>query len=422
MPKPLGERILTAKWGISKYIDIEFVRFVAESRNSLRRRTGSADIQSKLPDVGTTIFTVMSQLALDEGAINLSQGFPDFDGPEALLDRVEHYLRSGHNQYAPMMGVPSLRQATAKKVKSLYGLTVNPDTEITVTSGATEALFCAISAVVFPGDEVIVLDPAYDSYEPAIALNGGHTVHVPLRPVDFSVDWQRVRDAVTPRTRAIVTNTPHNPTGAVWQPEDMAALGALVDAHGLYVIGDEVYEHIIFDAQPHQSLCRYPGLFERSFVVSSYGKTYHTTGWKIGYAVAPEPLTAEFRKIHQYVTFTSNTFVQLGLADFLAEHPEHHLALGRFYQAKRDYFCGLLADSRFSLTPSAGTYFQLLDYSAITNELDAALAERWTREVKVASIPVSVFCQTDPGTRVLRFCFAKDDATLEAAAKVLSAL
>ncbi|MGD8417669.1 MAG: methionine aminotransferase [Pseudomonadales bacterium] len=379
-------------------------------------------LTSKLPEVGTTIFTVMSELARSEGALNLSQGFPDFDGPAALLERVSFYLHGGHNQYAPMMGVPSLRAAIAAKVHALYGHPVDPDREVTVTSGATEALFCAIAAVVNPGDEVIVFDPAYDSYEPVVRLQGGRTVHVPMTAPDYAVDWDRVRDAVSPRTRLIITNSPHNPTGAVWSVRDVEALTEVVAGRPIHVVADEVYEHIIFDGREHVSLTRYPALYARSFVISSFGKTYHTTGWKIGYCVAPPALTEEFRRIHQYVTFTSNTPVQLALADFLSEHPEHHLSLGAFYQGKRDLFCRLLAGSSFDLIPSAGTYFQLLDYSRLSSERDMDLAMRLTREAKLASIPVSPFYAEDPGHKVLRFCFAKDDATLVQAAEILSNL
>ena len=380
------------------------------------------NLTSKLPDIGTTIFTVMSELARESGALNLSQGFPDFDGPRPLLDRVEHYLNSGQNQYAPMMGVPALREAIAGKVADLYGATLNPDTEITVTSGATEALFCAIAAVVNPGDEVIVFDPAYDSYEPVVRLQGGVTRHVPMHPPSYRIDWDQVADLVSDRTRLIITNTPHNPTGSVWSADDIEALRTVVNGRNIHLLADEVYEHIVFDGRQHESLARYPDLFERSFVVSSFGKTYHTTGWKIGYCAAPASLTEEFRRIHQYVTFTSITPVQLGLADFLSQHPEHHLELGAFYQAKRDLFCSLLADSPFEVVPSAGTYFQLLDYSGWSNEQDTELAVRLTREAKLASIPTSPFYATDPGHKVLRFCFAKDDETLAQAAEILCSL
>jgi len=378
--------------------------------------------QSKLPNVGTTIFTVMSALAQQEGALNLSQGFPDFDGPEALLERVHYYLTHGYNQYCPMQGVPELREAVANKVHDLYGCKANADTDITITSGATEALFCAISAVVRPGDEVIVFDPAYDSYEPVIELCGGKAVPLPLQAPEFSVDWNRVERAINQHTRLIITNTPHNPTGSVWSANDMKALAQLVLNKPIYLLADEVYEHICFDGVPHESLCRYPDLFARSFVVSSFGKTYHTTGWKIGYCIAPAELTAEFRKIHQFNTFTSNTPIQHALADFLSTHPEHHLQLPAFYQAKRDHFCGLLAESRFDFSKAAGTYFQLVDYSAISSEGDVQLAERLTREAKIAAIPISVFYQEPPVANYLRLCFAKDDATLARGAEILCGL
>jgi methionine aminotransferase len=378
--------------------------------------------ETKLPKVGTTIFTVMSALAQEHDALNLSQGFPDFDGPEALLDRVTHYLGSGRNQYPPMTGVPTLRQAIADKVRDLYGCFADPDADITVTSGATEALFCAIHAVVRPGDEVIVFDPAYDSYEPAVELAGGRCVHLPLRAPDFAVDWDAVRDAITPATRLIVVNSPHNPTGAVFSAADLDALEAVVADTGIFLLSDEVYEHIVFDGAAHQSLLRREALAARAFVVSSFGKTYHVTGWKVGYCVAPAALSTEFRKVHQYVTFTTITPVQLALGDFLAEHPEHHLELPAFYQAKRDLLASLLADSRFTFTPSAGTYFQLVDYSAITDEADVDLVRRLTTEHGIAAIPVSVFYETPPAQRVLRLCFAKDDATLQRAAERLCAI
>ena len=382
------------------------------------------DPLSKLPDVGTTIFTVMSALAAEQKALNLSQGFPDFDGPPALLDRVEAHMRDGRNKYPPMAGVESLRQAIAEKVENLYGLKCRADDEVTVTAGATEALFCAIAAVVHPGDEVIVLDPAYDSYDPVIRLQGGVAVHVPLSTPSFSIDWQRIADAITPRTRLLILNSPHNPTGMVMQDHDIEALSELCSEHDLYLIGDEVYEHMVFDQGKHLSLCAYADLYARSFVISSFGKTYHVTGWKVGYCVAPPRLTLEFRRIHQYVTFTVNTPVQLGIADFLRQHPEHHRELPAFYQRKRDLFCQLLEPSRFSLVPSQGTYFQLLGYSQITAEADDALARRWTCEQGIASIPISVFYQNPQHCDhlALRFCFAKDDATLAQAAGILCRL
>ena len=387
------------------------------------RRSGEG-FASKLPAVDTTIFTVMSALAAEEGALNLSQGFPDFDGPPALLERVQYYLTHGYNQYPPMMGIEPLREAIAVKVKDLYGAEPDPNTEITVTSGATEALFCAIAAVVNPGDEVIVFEPAYDSYAPVVTLQGGVTRHVQLDPPSYRVDWDRVADLITPRTRLIISNTPHNPTGTVWTTDDIDALRSLVSKHDLYLLADEVYEHIIFDGREHVSLCRYADLYERSFVVSSFGKTYHTTGWKIGYCVAPAALTKEFQKIHQFVTFTSNTPVQYGLADFLRDHPEHHLQLGGFYQQKRDLFCRLLEGSKFDVIPSAGTYFQLLGYERFSNELDTDLAMRLTREAKIASIPVSLFYEDQAARdhRVLRFCFCKDDDTLRRGAEILCGL
>jgi len=374
---------------------------------------------SKLPGVGTTIFTVMSQLAAECGALNLSQGFPDFAVPAGLLDGVVRHLRAGHNQYAPMAGDPGLREAIARKTLALYGRTVDPVTDVTVTSGATEALFCALQAFLRPGDEVIVFDPAYDSYEPAATLAGARTVHVPLVPPAFGVDWERFAAALTPRTRMVVVNTPHNPTGAVLSAADLDTLAALLRDRPVVVVGDEVYEHIIFDGARHESLLRHPELAARSLVVSSFGKTFHATGWKVGYCVAPPALMAEFRKVHQFVQFCVVTPVQRALAEFLEAGPGHYLGLPAFYQAKRDRFCTLVAPSRFRFTPSRGTYFQLLDYSAITDEPDTAFARRLCRESGVAAIPVSVFSREPGPERLLRFCFAKEDATLAAAAQVL---
>lgn len=375
--------------------------------------------ETKLPRVGTTIFTQMSALAQAHQAINLSQGFPDFDGPEALLARVDHHIRQGANQYAPMSGVPVLCAAIAAKVARCYGRVVDAAAEVTVTSGATEALFAAISAVVRPGDEVILFDPAYDSYDPAITLNGGRAVHLQLAPPSFAIDWDAVARAITPQTRMIILNTPHNPTGQTLTAADMEALNALVAGTDILLLADEVYEHIVFDGAEHQSINRYPALAARSFVVSSFGKTYHTTGWKIGYCVAPAPLTAELRKIHQYLTFSTSTPMQLALADYLDADPEHDQALPAFYQAKRDRFNVRMADSRFSFTPAAGTYFQVMDYSAISDLPDTEFVLWLIEHAGVAAIPLSVFCQQPPEMKLVRFCFAKNEITLDQAAERL---
>jgi methionine aminotransferase len=380
-------------------------------------------IETKLPKVGTTIFTVMSQLAIEHKAVNLGQGFPDFDGPPALREALARAMAEGRNQYAPMTGVPTLREAIARKTERLYGCKVNPDTEVTVTSGATEALFAAIAAVVRAGDEVIVLDPCYDSYEPAIELNGARAVHVPLHPRDFSPDWQRIADAVTPKTRMIVINTPHNPCGAVFTAADIDALAELARRHDLFVLSDEVYEHIVFDGALHQSALRHAELAARSFVVSSFGKTYHCTGWKVGYCIAPRALSAEFRKVHQYLTFCTFTPAQWALAEAIENDPQHYLDLPAFYQAKRDRFRGLLAGSKFELLPVGGAYFQVADYSALNGADDLAFCEWLVREGGVAAIPISAFYETaPPEQRLVRFCFAKSDATLEQAAQRLKAL
>jgi methionine transaminase len=373
----------------------------------------------KLPDIGTTIFTVMSQLAADCGAINLSQGYPDFAVPERLLERVIHYLRAGHNQYAPMAGIPELRQQIALKTERLYDRPTDPDTEVTVTSGATEALFSAIETFVHPGHEVIVFDPAYDSYDPAIRLAGGTAVHVPLQIPDFGIDWQRLDEAINPSTRMIILNTPHNPTGAVLDSDDISQLAGLVRDTDIILLGDEVYEHIIFDDRSHQSLLRRNDLVNRSIVVSSFGKSIHATGWKVGYCVASADLTAEFRKVHQFVQFCVVAPMQYALADFLADEPQHLAELPDFYEHKRDRFCELLAPSRFSFKPSAGTYFQLVDYSAISTENDIDFARRMIREIGVAAIPISVFYANPPSQHWLRFCFAKDESTLQQATERL---
>ncbi|MBF0278325.1 MAG: aminotransferase class I/II-fold pyridoxal phosphate-dependent enzyme [SAR324 cluster bacterium] len=376
-------------------------------------------LESKLPKVGTTIFQVMSQMALDYQAINLSQGFPDFDCPEELRRLVSHYMNIGKNQYPPMIGIPQLREQITRKVKDLYDCTVDMDQDVTVVSGATEALFAAIHAVVRPGDEVIVFDPAYDSYDPAITLAGGKAVHLSLTAPDFQIDWQKVEDSLTEKTRLIFLNTPHNPTGNVLNSEDMKTLASLVKGTEILILSDEVYEHIIFDGVRHESILRHQALASRAFVVSSFGKTYHATGWKVGYCIAPAALSTEFRKIHQFLTFTTVPFLQYALADFMEQCPEHHLNLSSFYQAKRDLFCDLLKESRFKFKPAGGTYFQLLDYSEITNMEDTEYANLLTKESQIASIPISVFYETKPDDHILRFCFAKDDNTLEEAAEIL---
>ncbi|MCP5357867.1 MAG: pyridoxal phosphate-dependent aminotransferase [Pseudomonadales bacterium] len=379
-------------------------------------------MRSKLPNTGTTIFTVMSRMAQEYGAINLSQGFPDFDCPQPLRERVSHYLNDRRNQYPPMTGIPELRQQIAIKVRDYYGFAADMDQEVTVTSGATEALFDAIQATVAPGDEVIVFDPAYDSYEPAVTLAGGRTVHIPLQLPDFSIDWSQVKDRLSPRTRLIIINTPHNPSGAVMSREDMDTLATLTRDRDILVLSDEVYEHMVFDGGIHESVLRHPELRERSFAVFSFGKTYHATGWKLAYCVTPPALTTEFRKVHQFVTFTSPSFIQYALADFMRDCPEHARELPLFYQEKRDTFVQLMTGSRFQLTPSRGTYFQLVDYGNISRLPDAEFANWLTREVGVAAIPLSPFYEKAPESTLIRFCFCKDDSTLQAATKLLRAL
>ncbi|NID05808.1 pyridoxal phosphate-dependent aminotransferase [Luteibacter jiangsuensis] len=379
-------------------------------------------LETKLPKVGTTIFSVMSQLALEHKAVNLGQGFPDFEPPEALRDAITRAMAEGKNQYAPGIGIPRLREQIALKTESLYGHRVSPDTEVTVTSGATEALFSAIAAVVRAGDEVIVFDPCYDSYEPAIELQGATAVHLPLTLPAFAIDWQRVREAITPRTRMILINSPHNPSGAVLSRADLDELAAIVRNTPIVVLSDEVYEHIVFDGQEHQSVLRHEELAARSIVVSSFGKTYHCTGWKVGYAVAPKALTAEFRKVHQYLTFCTFNPAQWAFAEFLESSPEHYLDLPAFYQAKRDRFRALIAPSRLKLLDVPGGYFQLVDYGAIRDVDDINFSEWLVREGGVAAIPLSPFYESAPDTRLVRLCFAKNDATMEAAAELLCKL
>lgn len=378
----------------------------------------TSQVRSKLPSVGTTIFTVMSRLAAELGAINLSQGFPDFDCDPRLVDAVARHMREGRNQYAPMPGVPALRDAIAAKYAHFHGRRYDPETEVTVTSGGTEGIFDAVAAILQVGDEAIVLEPCYDSYVPAIVLSGGTPIVVPLTYPAYAVDWPAVRAAITPSTRLIVLNSPHNPTGAVLQPADIRELIAAVAGTDITIVSDEVYEHIIFDGVQHESMARYPELAARSFIVGSFGKTYHTTGWKVGYVVAPAPLTSEFRKVHQFVTFSTNTPMQHAIADFLTDH-RALMELSPFFQAKRDLFLRLMAGSRFVPLTSRGSYFQLMDYSAITTEADADFAIRLTREHGVASIPTSPFLHRTSAPPVLRFCFAKKDETLEQAAERL---
>lgn len=378
-------------------------------------------IDSKLPRVGTTIFTVMSQLANEHQALNLSQGFPNFPASEQLIARVTHYMNAGNNQYAPMTGVAALREQLAEKVESLYGVSYHPETEITITSGATEALFNAIAAIIKHGDEVLVFEPAYDSYVPVIELFGGIPVYVTLTPPNFKIDWQAVKQCITPRTRMIIVNTPHNPATTVFTATDRDQLAQIVRNTNILILADEVYEHIIFDGQQHHSLLAHRDLKDRTFICGSFGKTFHVTGWKVGYCLAPAVLSTEFRKLHQFVTFCTNTAVQLALADYLKQ-PSHYLEVSNFYQQKRDFFLSAIQGSRFTFQPSQGSYFQNLNYAAISNESDVELAIRLTKEIGVASIPISVFYHQKHDFKTLRFCFAKDDETLLEAGRRLSAL
>ncbi len=380
-------------------------------------------LKNKLPGKGTTIFTVMSLMAQKHDAINLSQGFPDFEGPQELRERVAWHMNHGHNQYAPLPGVPELREQIAAKVLSLYGCEADPNSEITVTPGATEAIFCAVTAVVHPGDEVIVFDPAYDTYEPSVTLNGGITRHITLKYPDFAIDWQQVRDTINERTRLIILNTPHNPTGAVWSEDDIQQLRGVIEGRDIHIISDEVYEHISFDGKPHLSLLRYPDLAAKTFAISSFGKTYHATGWRVGYCIAPKAMMEEFLRIHQFINFSTNAPMSYAIADFLRDCPQHHLELASFYQRKRDLFNELMEPSRFKLTPSSGTYFQLADYSAISDQPDTEFAARLTQQYKVAAIPVSVFYKHPPEQKIVRFCFAKHDDTLrEAVTKLINVI
>lgn len=373
---------------------------------------------SKLPSIETTIFTIMGKMAKDYNAINLSQGFPDFESDPKLIELVSNAMKNGFNQYSPMQGTYKLREQIAQKYDALYGTTYNPDTEITITAGATQAIFTIISTFINADDEVIIFKPAYDCYEPAIELHKGKPVFVQLEAPHYKVDWQKVKQLITSKTKMIIINTPHNPCGTVWGKEDMLALENLVKDTNIIVLSDEVYEHIIFDDLQHYSLCQFPYLKERSFIVASFGKTFHNTGWKMGYCAAPAELMHEFRKTHQFNVFCANHPIQIALAEYLKE-PNHYLELSAFYQEKRDFFLSAIENSRFKFIPSGGTYFQLLDYDKITNEGDIDYAIRLTKEYKIACIPISVFNVNKLDTKMLRFCFAKKNETLEKAAEIL---
>jgi methionine transaminase len=376
---------------------------------------------SRLPNVGTTIFTVMSALAAEKGAVNLGQGFPDFGCDERIVDAVSQAMRDGHNQYPPMAGVAALREAIADKIERVYGRRYDAASEITVTAGATQALLTTILATVHPGDEVIVVEPTYDSYLPSIELAGGKPVFVTLEAPDYAIPFDRLAAAITPKTRLILINTPHNPTGTVWRAEDMRKLEEIVRGTNVLILSDEVYEHMVYDGQPHESVARYPELAARSFIVSSFGKTFHVTGWKVGYVAAPAALTAEFRKVHQFNVFTVNTPMQVGLAQYLRD-PQPYLDLPAFYQKKRDFFRAGLANSRFKLLPCEGTYFQCVDYSAISDLPEAEFSKWLTAEIGVAAIPVSAFYHEAHESGVVRFCFAKQESTLASALERLARL
>ncbi len=374
---------------------------------------------SKLPEIETNIFTKMSVLANTHNAINLSQGFPNFKSDDKLIDLVSNAMASGHNQYAPMAGSMELREAIANKFDVMYGTSYHPESEITVTAGATQAIYTIISAFIRPDDEVLVFKPAYDCYEPAIAINGGKTISMQLKTPDYAIDWENVKEKLSSKTKMIIVNTPHNPSGTILSEEDLLQLQEITDGTNIIVLSDEVYEHIVFDGEKHKSVCLYEGLKSRSFITASFGKTFHNTGWKVGYCCAPRELMEEFKKVHQFNVFCVNHPMQKGLAEYLKK-TEHYLELSGFYQEKRDLFLSLIKNSRFCFKPSKGTYFQVLDYSKITDEYDVDFARRLTIENKIASIPLSVFNDEDIDYSVLRFCFAKTDDTLKRAADILN--
>ena len=376
------------------------------------------NLSSRLPDVGTTIFSIMSKMALVHNAINLSQGFPDFPVSEKLIDLIHQKMKEGHNQYAPMPGVEALRNIIRDIILKTYRHEVNAETEITITAGGTEAIFSSIAALIRPGDEVILFDPSYDSYDPAIRLSGGTPVHLNLSPPHFAIDWSEVKKKITPRTRLIMVNTPHNPAGAVLSSSDLQSLEMIAAEHNLIVLSDEVYERTIFDGRVHESVLKYPALAQQSIAVFSFGKTFHATGWKVGYTVAPEAITQEIRKAHQFVTFSVNTPVQLALAEFMAD-PENYLHLGKFYQQKRDFFLEQIKGTSLRPLPCSGSYFQLLSYEGVSQKTDRDMAIWMTQEMKLAPIPVSAFYKDQTDNKLLRFCFAKNENTLRKAGEIL---
>jgi len=377
--------------------------------------------QSKLPEVSPSIFSVMSGLANEHNAINLSQGFPNFKSDSKLLELVTKAMNTGYNQYAPMAGAMELREAIATKFEHLYNISYNPGSEITVTAGATQAIYTIISAFIKQDDEVIIFRPAYDCYEPTIALNGGKTISIQLEAPTYGVNWEQVKSKINDNTKMIIINTPQNPSGTVFSDQDMLQLQELIKDTNIIVLSDEVYEHIIFDNEQHQSACLFPILKEHSFIVASFGKTFHNTGWKLGYCCAPKALMEEFQKIHQFNVFCVNHPMQKAIAEYISI-PQHYTGLPGFYQQKRDFFLDLIKDSRFKITPSRGTYFQVLDFSAITQENDVKFAKRLTIDHKLASVPMSVFNENETDYKVLRFCFAKTEETLEKAAEIINSI
>lgn len=375
-------------------------------------------IKSKLPRTGTSIFAVMSQLANEHKAINLSQGFPDFDVSPKLIELISHYMKKGYNQYAPLTGVPLLRERISEKIEKTYKIKYDPDKEINITAGATQGIYAAIACMVRDDDEVIIFEPAYDSYAPAVQLCGGIVKYARMEPPDYTINWPEVARMVTHLTRMIIINSPHNPTGSILREKDLLALQHLTKKTDIVVLSDEVYEHLIYDGESHESVCKYPGLVERSFVIGSFGKTFHATGWKMGYVLAPENLMKEFRKSHQFIVFTCNTPVQHAIADYLGDE-KNYLNLHSFYQKKRDYFVDGIGSSRFKIIPCHGTYFQLVDYSRISDESEMDFATRLITEYGIGSIPVSPFYHQRDENRVLRLCFAKKEETLDKAANIL---